>query len=76
MEFNIDDAVSRRVKVFTDRVSMAKANDLYFYNQPIEELLSGAKVLVHGREMGMYASYGYLGFVKSPAHQRSGAESH
>ncbi len=66
MEFNIDDAVSRRVKVFTDRVSMAKANDLYFYNQPIEELRSGAKVLVHGREMGMYASYGYLGLLNHP----------
>ncbi len=66
MEFNIDDAVSRHVKVFTDRVSMAKANDLYFYNQPIEELHSGAKVLVHGREMGMYASYGYLGLLNHP----------
>ena len=66
MEFNIDDSVSRRIKAFTDRVAMLKANDLYFYNQPIEEIRGGAKVLVHGREMGMYASYGYLGLLGHP----------
>src|SRR5271157_2996326 len=66
MDFNTDDSVSRRVKAFTERVAMLKANDLYFYNQPIEELRGGAKVLVHGREMGMYASYGYLGLLGHP----------
>jgi len=66
MDFNTDDSVSRRVKVFTERVADAKANDLYFYNQPIEELRGGAKVLVHGREMGMYASYSYLGLIGHP----------
>ncbi len=66
MDFNTDDAVSRRIKAFTDRVSMLKENDLYFYNQPIEEIRGGAKVLVHGREMGMYASYGYLGLLGHP----------
>ncbi|HEX2697642.1 MAG TPA: aminotransferase class I/II-fold pyridoxal phosphate-dependent enzyme, partial [Anaerolineales bacterium] len=43
-----------------------KANDMYFYNQPIEEIRGGAKVLVRGREMGMYASYSYLGLVGHP----------
>ena len=66
MDFNIDDSVSRRIKAFTERVAMLKANDLYFYNQPIEELRGGSKVLVHGREMGMYASYGYLGLLGHP----------
>jgi len=66
MEFNTDDTVSRRIKAFTDRVSRLKTEDLYFYNQPIEELRGGAKVLVHGREMGMYASYGYLGLLGHP----------
>jgi glycine C-acetyltransferase len=66
MDFNIDDSVSRRIKAFTDRVGMLKANDLYFYNQPIEESRGGAKVLVRGREMGMYASYGYLGLLGHP----------
>lgn len=67
MDFhNTDDAVTRRVRAFTDRVSMAKANDLYFYNQPVQEILPGMKVLVNGREMGMYASYSYLGLVHHP----------
>jgi 8-amino-7-oxononanoate synthase len=61
-----DDAVTRRIKVFTDRERMARENDLYFYNQPIEEIKGGAKVIVHGREMGMYASYSYLGLIGHP----------
>jgi glycine C-acetyltransferase len=66
MEFNKDDAVRRRIQAYTERVSMLKANDLYFYNQPIEEIRGGAKVIVHGREMGMYASYSYLGLIGHP----------
>jgi 8-amino-7-oxononanoate synthase len=66
MDFKNDDAVTRRIQAFTERVSMLKENDLYFYNQPIEEIRGGAKVLVHGREMGMYASYSYLGLVGHP----------
>ncbi|HMD82314.1 MAG TPA: aminotransferase class I/II-fold pyridoxal phosphate-dependent enzyme [Anaerolineales bacterium] len=67
MDFNnTDDSVTRRIRAITDRVSTAKENDLYFYNQPIEELRGGAKVLVRGREMGMYASYGYLGLLNHP----------
>ncbi|OQY90768.1 MAG: hypothetical protein B6D38_03270 [Anaerolineae bacterium UTCFX1] len=62
----IDDAVARRVKAMNDRVSMLKEHDLYFYNQPVEELLSDSKVRVHGRVMGMYASYGYLGLLNHP----------
>jgi 8-amino-7-oxononanoate synthase len=66
MDFNKDDAVTRRIRAYTERVSMAKANGLYFYNQPIEEIRGGAKVLVHGQEMGMYASYSYLGLIGHP----------
>ncbi len=66
MNFDKDDAVSRRIQAFSERVSMLKENDLYFYNQPIQEIRAGAKVLVHGREMGMYASYGYLGLIGHP----------
>ena len=67
MDFqNTNDAVTRRVQAFTERVSMLKANDLYFYNQPVQEILPGMKVRVNGREMGMYASYSYLGLVNHP----------
>jgi glycine C-acetyltransferase len=61
-----DDAVTRRIKALTDRVAYVKANDLYFYNQPVEEILPGMRVRVRGREMGMYASYSYLGLVNHP----------
>ncbi len=67
MDFhNTNDSLTRRVKAFTDRVSMLKENDLYYYNQPVEEILPGNKVRVRGREMGMYASYSYLGLVGHP----------
>ena len=61
-----NDAVMRRVNAMNDRVRMLKENDLYFYNQPVEEIRGGARVLVRGREMGMYASYSYLGLIGHP----------
>ncbi len=62
----IDDAISKRIQMMVERVEQAKQANLYYYNQPITELLGGARVLVHGREMGMYASYGYLGLLGHP----------
>jgi len=61
-----DDAVTRRIKAITDRLSSLQENGLYFYNQPVQEILPGMKVMVNGREMGMYASYSYLGLVGHP----------
>jgi 8-amino-7-oxononanoate synthase len=61
-----DDAVTRRIGVFTNRVRNLKANDMYFYNMPVEEIKGGARVIVNGREMGMYASYSYLGLIGHP----------
>ena len=66
MEFKDHDAVRRRINAFSEREALSRANDLYFYNQPIEEILGGAKVVVHGRTMGMYASYSYLGLIGHP----------
>src|SRR5271157_5097566 len=61
-----DDAVTQRIRFFSDRERRTKENDLYFYNQPVEELHGGARVMVRGREMGMYASYSYLGLIGHP----------
>ena len=61
-----NDAVTRRIKAMTDRISGLKEHDLYFYNQAVEELLGDSKVRVRGRVMGMYASYSYLGLVGHP----------
>jgi 8-amino-7-oxononanoate synthase len=67
MDFhNTDDSLTRRVRAITDRVARLKANDLYYLNLPVAEILPGMKVRVNGREMGMYASYSYLGLVGHP----------
>ena len=61
-----DDAVTRRIRFFSERELKLKQNDLYFYNQPVEEIKGGSRVVVRGREMGMYASYSYLGLIGHP----------
>jgi glycine C-acetyltransferase len=61
-----NDSVMRRIRAMGERETMLKENGLYFYNQPIEEVKGGAKAVVRGREMGMYASYSYLGLVGHP----------
>jgi len=67
MDFNnSNDAVAQRIRAIVERVNELKTQDLYFYNQAISELRGGARVLVNGREMGMYASYSYLGLVGHP----------
>ena len=63
---NKEDAVVRRMQAMLDRVALLKEHDLYFYNQPISELRGGARVVVNGHDMGMYASYSYLGLVGHP----------
>lgn len=62
----VDDAVTRRIRAITERVSNLKDAELYFYNLPISELKGGARVMIDDREMGMYASYSYLGLVGHP----------
>jgi glycine C-acetyltransferase len=63
---NPSDSVSRRIQAMVQRVDGIKGAGLYFFNQPVEEICGGAKVRVRGREMGMYASYGYLGLLGHP----------
>jgi len=67
MDFsNVNDKITQRVCAMNKRVDQIRQSDLYYYNQPISELRGGARVLVKGREMGMYASYSYLGLVGHP----------
>ena len=61
-----DDTIIRRMRAIEERVQAARQAGLYFYNQPVSELHGGARVLVNGREMGMYASYSYLGLIGHP----------
>ena len=67
MDFdNNEDMVVGRVKAIVERLEHLQEEDLYFYNQPITELRGGARVLINGRDMGMYASYSYLGLIGHP----------
>lgn len=66
MDFSNGDSVSRRIEVLKQRAQAMRDHDFYFYNQPVQEVLGGSKVIVNGREMGMYASYSYLGLVGHP----------
>lgn len=66
MDFNGEDSVARRVQAFGSRFTEGKLKDLYFYNQAVAEIRGGSRVLVNGREMGMYASYSYLGLLGHP----------
>ena len=62
----IEDAILQRIAAMNKRVADTKSADLYYYNQPITELCGGSRVLVNGREMGMFASYSYLGLIGHP----------
>jgi glycine C-acetyltransferase len=70
-----DDAVIRRVRAINDRLDYLVANDLYYFNQPVSELRGGGRVIVNGREMGMYASYSYLGLVGHPRINKAAQEA-
>lgn len=61
-----DDAVAKRIQAMAERVQGLKDENLYYYNQPVSEMKGGSKVIVRGREMGMYASYSYLGLIGHP----------
>jgi glycine C-acetyltransferase len=62
----IKDAVMERIQLMNERVQGIQDMGLYYFNQPVSEMRGGARVLVRGREMGMFASYSYLGLVGHP----------
>ncbi len=66
MPFDGDDTIARRIQAYAARYVEMKANDTYFYNQAVSEIRGGSRVLVDGHEMGMYASYSYLGLLGHP----------
>lgn len=66
MNFRADNPITRRMNMLAQRANAMREHDFYFYNQPIQELRGGSRVIVNGREMGMYASYSYLGLIGHP----------
>ncbi len=61
-----EDKISAKIRAIRARLDETKEHDLYFYNQPIEELCGGARVRLKGREMLMFASYSYLSLIGHP----------
>ena len=66
MDWKINDKLTERVEYWRARIQMTKDADLYFYNQPVDELAGNARAVLHGREMMMFASYSYLGLLGHP----------
>jgi 8-amino-7-oxononanoate synthase len=62
----VEDKIDARARAMRQRLENVKSEDLYYYNQPIEELCGGARVRTGGREMLMFASYSYLGLIGHP----------
>jgi glycine C-acetyltransferase len=65
-DWKTTDNLAERIAHWAQRVAAAQAADLYFFNQPVDELRGSARALVRGREMMMFASYGYLGLLGHP----------
>jgi 8-amino-7-oxononanoate synthase len=61
-----DDRISARIQAMEARLEAIRSQEHYYYNQPVEALLGGARVRAHGREMLMFASYSYLGLIGHP----------
>ncbi len=60
------DSISQRIQAMAVRAADLKARGAYFYNMVVTEILDDAHVIVNGRKMGMYASYGYSGLLGHP----------
>jgi glycine C-acetyltransferase len=61
-----EDGIRKRIEAMVARVEAVRQGGVYFYNMPITELRGGARVVVNGREMKMFASYSYLGLIGHP----------
>ena len=61
-----EDSIRKRIEAMCARVEAASRDGVYFYNMPVAELSGGARVIVNGREMTMFASYSYLGLIGHP----------
>lgn len=71
----IQDSIYRRIAGMEERTTSMKTDNLYFYNQPVLEMLGGNKVRVDGRTMSMYASYSYLGLIGHPRINKAAQEA-
>lgn len=66
MDWKANDKLTQTINAMLDRIDGLKEADLYFFNQPVDELRGNARAIVRGREMLMFASYSYLGLLGHP----------
>ncbi|MEX0765809.1 MAG: aminotransferase class I/II-fold pyridoxal phosphate-dependent enzyme [bacterium] len=68
------DPIGRRIDDFANRVRAVKADDLYFYLQPVEAI-DGASVTIGGRSLLLGSSYSYLGLIGHPVIQHAARDA-
>ncbi|MFI7122712.1 aminotransferase class I/II-fold pyridoxal phosphate-dependent enzyme [Amycolatopsis sp. NPDC049868] len=66
MNDKLKDSINKRILEMKRRVEADSERDFSFYNRPIEDVSGGSKVVIAGQEMGMFASYSYLGLIGHP----------
>jgi glycine C-acetyltransferase len=62
---DVVDPFSQRIEAWWERTKEAKANDLYYYFQPVDAL-EGPWVHTEGKRKLMFATYSYLGLISHP----------
>lgn len=60
------DPIDRRIREVADRARHVKAENLYYYLEPVEAV-HGSSVTIGGRTMLLASSYSYLGLLGHPA---------
>ncbi len=60
------DRIRERVAYWQARVGATRDQGLYFFNQPVDEIVSPTRVRIGEREMIQFASYSYLGLLGHP----------
>ena len=61
------DRIQERIAYWQARVGTTRDQGLYFFNQPVDEILSPTRVRIGDRELIQFASYSYLGLLGHPA---------
>ena len=59
------DGFSAKIDAWWDRITAAKADEAYYYLQPVDEI-DGPWVRTEGQRKLMFATYSYLGLLKHP----------
>lgn len=57
--------IADKIATLKTRIQWGKEMGYYFYLQPVKNI-DGARVMVDGREMLLFASYSYLGLISHP----------